>query len=78
MENAKAVSTALAQQFKLSAQDSSNTDELESTGENYSIVIVSLMYLMVCTRSNLDHYSSQVSRYMGNSRKAHWEATKWY
>ncbi|KAL0546873.1 hypothetical protein IC582_016791 [Cucumis melo] len=44
---------------------------------SYSNATGSLMYLMVCTRPNLAHSSSLVSRYMGNPGKIHWEATKW-
>lgn len=43
----------------------------------YSSVTGSLIYLMVCIRSDLAHCSSLVSRYMRSPGKAHWEATKW-
>ena len=35
------------------------------------------MYVMVCTRSDLSHAVSVVSRYMHNPGKDHWEAVKW-
>ena len=43
----------------------------------YSSVIGSLMYAMVCTRSDIAHAVGVVSRFLENSRKEHWEAVKW-
>ncbi|XP_075521131.1 secreted RxLR effector protein 161-like [Primulina tabacum] len=37
----------------------------------------SLMYAMVCTRPDLDHASSIVSRFMSKPGKMHWETVKW-
>ncbi|GJS21580.1 retrovirus-related pol polyprotein from transposon TNT 1-94, partial [Tanacetum coccineum] len=37
----------------------------------------SLMYAMVCTRPDLAHAVSVVSRFMANPGKAHWKAVKW-
>ena len=34
------------------------------------------MYAMVCTRPDLSHAVSVVSKYMHNPRKDHWEAVK--
>uniref|UniRef100_A0A2N9FEH3 CCHC-type domain-containing protein n=1 Tax=Fagus sylvatica TaxID=28930 RepID=A0A2N9FEH3_FAGSY len=36
-----------------------------------------LMYAMVCTRPDLAHAVSTVSRYMANPRREHWNAVKW-
>ncbi|TYK03226.1 Retrovirus-related Pol polyprotein from transposon TNT 1-94 [Cucumis melo var. makuwa] len=79
MVEAKAVSTPLEQHFKLSSKDSSKDIEESKRMESipYSNATGSLMYLIVCTRPDLAHYSSIVSRYMGNPGRAHWEATKW-
>ena len=35
------------------------------------------MYAMVCTRPDLAHAVSVVSRFMSNPGRAHWEAVKW-
>ena len=43
----------------------------------YSSVVGSLMYAMVCTRPDLSHAVSVVSRYMHNPGKDHWKAVKW-
>ena len=43
----------------------------------YSSAVGSLMYAMVCTRPDLAHAVSVVSRFMANPGKAHWKAVKW-
>ncbi|KAH9688510.1 hypothetical protein KPL70_015142 [Citrus sinensis] len=43
----------------------------------YSNAVGSLMYVMVCTRSDISHAVSIVSRYMHNPGKGHWQAVKW-
>ena len=35
------------------------------------------MYAMVCTRPDLAHAVSTVSRYMANPGREHWNAVKW-
>ena len=40
-------------------------------------VVGSLMYSVVCTRLDLAHAMSVVSRFMANPSKAHWNAIKW-
>jgi hypothetical protein len=35
------------------------------------------MYAMVCSRPNLSHANSVVSRYMANLGKEHWQAVQW-
>ena len=42
----------------------------------YSSAIGSLMYAMICTRSDIAHAVGVVSRYMSNLGKKHWEAVK--
>ncbi|KAL0534578.1 hypothetical protein IC582_028869 [Cucumis melo] len=79
MATSKVVSTPLAQHIKISARDSPKdpTDRQAMSYVPYSNATGSLMYLMVCTRPDLAHSSSLVSRHMGNPGKIHWEATKW-
>ena len=43
----------------------------------YSSAVGSIMYAMVCTRLDISHAISVVSRYMANPGKEHWQATKW-
>jgi len=38
----------------------------------YASAVVSLMYAMVCTRPDLAHAVSVVSRFMGEPGKEHW------
>ncbi|KAL5715795.1 hypothetical protein ACHQM5_017567 [Ranunculus cassubicifolius] len=79
MENAQPVSTPLAAHFKLSGLMSPTTDaEKEYMSQvPYASAVGSLMYAMVCTRPDIAHALSCVSRYMSNPGKQHWEAVKW-
>jgi hypothetical protein len=43
----------------------------------YSSVVGSLMYAMVCSRPDLSHAMSLVSRYMANPGKEHWNVVQW-
>jgi len=43
----------------------------------YASATSSLMYAMVCTRSDLSQVVSMVSRYMHDPDRSHWEAVKW-
>ncbi|KAL5766903.1 hypothetical protein ACOSP7_017520 [Xanthoceras sorbifolium] len=79
MKNAKPVSTPLAAHFKLSAAMSPQSDnDIEYMSHvPYSSAVGSLMYAMVCTRPDIAHAVSVVSRYMFNPGKEHWQAVKW-
>ncbi|CAM8994317.1 unnamed protein product [Rhodiola kirilowii] len=44
----------------------------------YAKTVGCLMYSMVCTRPDLAHSISAVSRYMATPGKAHWHAVKWF
>ena len=43
----------------------------------YASVVGCLMYVMICTRPDLAHAVSVVSKYMANPGKQHWDAVKW-
>ena len=43
----------------------------------YANAIRCLMYLMVCTRLDISHVVSVVSRYMADPSKEQWNAVKW-
>ena len=76
--NIKSVSTPLNPHFKLKTTMSPTTvEERENrTHVPYISSVGSLMYVMVCTRSDLSHVSI-VSRYMHDPGRGHWEAVKW-
>ena len=78
-EKTKPVSTPLAPHFKLSASQYPKTeDEQEYMSKvPYSNAVGSLMYVMVCTRPDISHAVGNVSRYMHNPGKEHWQAVKW-
>ncbi|CAM8914155.1 unnamed protein product [Rhodiola kirilowii] len=79
MSDAKTVLIPLAHHFKLSNEQ---CPKAESDIEHMSKIphanaVGCLMYSMACTRQDLAHGVSVVSRYMGNPGKAHWYAVKW-
>lgn len=43
----------------------------------YASAVGSLMYAMVCTRLDIAHAVSTVSRFMSNPGRPHWEAVNW-
>jgi len=79
MGNCKVVSTPFASHFKLSAESFPRSEEdIEKISHvPYSSVVGSLMYAVVCTRPDLSHAVSVVSRYMHNPSRAHWKIVKW-
>ena len=79
MYDAKPVSTPLAAQFRLSsALCPMSDDNIEYMSRiPYSSAVGSLMYAMVCSRPDLSHALSVVSRYMANPGKQYWKAVQW-
>jgi hypothetical protein len=79
IQNAKLVSTPLANHFKLTREMCPNIHEdIEYMSRvPYSSVVGSLMYAMVFTTPNIAHAVGFVSRYMNNLGKEHWEAVNW-
>uniref|UniRef100_A0A2N9FA36 CCHC-type domain-containing protein n=1 Tax=Fagus sylvatica TaxID=28930 RepID=A0A2N9FA36_FAGSY len=79
MLDAKPVSTSLANHFRLSgSQCPKNEEEIENMSKvPYASAVGCLMYAMVCTRPDLAHAVSTVSRYMANPGREHWNAVKW-
>jgi hypothetical protein len=73
MQNAKPVSTPLANHFKLTKEMCPKTrEEIEYMSRvPYSSTFGSLMYVMVCTRPNIAHVVGVMSRYMNNPGKEH-------
>ncbi|KAJ0837622.1 putative RNA-directed DNA polymerase [Helianthus annuus] len=79
MAKAKAVSSPLTPNFKLTDKDCpSSKEEIEDMDKvPYASAVGSLMYAMVCTRPNIAHAVGVVSRFLSNPGKKHWEAVKW-
>jgi hypothetical protein len=79
MQDAKTVSTPLAPHFKLSLDLCPALDEdiKYMSRVPYSSVVGSLMYDMVCSRPDLAHAMSVVSKYTANPGKEHWNAVQW-
>lgn len=78
-ESTKSVSTPLAPHFKLNATMSPKSEEERKYMAQvpYANAVGSLMYAMVCTRPDISHAVSMVSRYMHAPGKGHWYAVKW-
>ncbi|GKB24317.1 retrotransposon protein, putative, ty1-copia subclass [Tanacetum coccineum] len=79
IDNRKSVKMPLGGHFKLSLKDCPVKDcDVERMSKvPYVNTVVSLMYLMVCTRPGIAYAVSVVSRYLANTGKNHWEAVKW-
>jgi hypothetical protein len=79
MHDAKPVSTPIAPHFRLSAEQCASTvEDVEYMSKvPYSCAVGSLMYAMVCSRSDLSYATSLVSRYMYNPGKEHWRVVQW-
>ena len=73
VNDAKARTTPLANNFKLSKEQSPKTAEERDlmTLVPYGSAVGSLMYAMVCTRPDIEHAVGVVSRYMANHGKEH-------
>ena len=71
MDNSKLVSTLLAPRFKLSSDLCSQFEEEreQMSYVPYLSAVGSLMYAMVCTRPDVSHTVSVVSRNMSNPGK---------
>ena len=79
MEDAKDVSTPFSSQFKLSKRLCPQTKAKEEKMVRipYTSAVGSLMYAMVCSRPDVAHAVSLISRYMSNPGKGHWKTLKW-
>ena len=73
MENAEPMSTPLTNHFRLSTSQGPKTvEEIEDMSKVlYASVVGCLMYAIICTRPDLAHAVSVVSKYMANSGKQH-------
>ena len=73
VNDAKPRTTPLANHFKLSKEQSPKTTEERDhiALVPYASPVGSLMYTMVCTRTNIAHAVGIVNRYMANPTKEH-------
>ena len=78
MENAKPVSTLLANHFRLSTTQCPKTDDdvQDMSKVPYASAIGCLMHAMGCTIPDLTHVVSVVSKFLSNPRQSHWDAIK--
>ena len=78
MAEGRPVTTHLAGHFKLSSkQCPQSTEEEDVSRVPYARAVGLLMYVMVCTRPDLDYAVSLASQFMSNLGKQHWEVVKW-
>ena len=73
MQDAKVANVPLGSHFKLSSDQCPGTEAEKEDMMNvpYSHAIGSVMYMMVCTRPDLAHAISVLSRYMSNPGREH-------
>ncbi|GJY08330.1 retrovirus-related pol polyprotein from transposon TNT 1-94 [Tanacetum coccineum] len=78
MSSAKSVNTPFSANFRLSTAYAPQSEaEIEYMSRiPYASAVGSLMYVMVCTRPDIAHAMSVVSRYMAHPGKEHWNAVK--
>ena len=79
MENAKSVCPTLPTNCKMSGSQSpkTKTETAEMMKVSYTSAFGSLMYTMVCIRSNISYTVRVVIRFMSNPGKEHWVVVKW-
>ena len=78
MAEVRAVTTPLTSHFKLSSKQCPQSSEEEEISQVlYASAVGSLLYNIVCTRSDLAHAISILSRFISNPEKQHWKAVKW-
>lgn len=68
----------MSQRFELSISQSPKTTKELTCMERipYANIVGPIMYAMVCTRSDITHVVSLVSKFMLNPGKTHWQALK--
>ena len=79
MENAKPISTPLANHFRLCTTRCPKTDDnvQDMSKIPYASAVRCLMYAMVCTIPYLAQVVSAVSKFLSNSGQSHWDAVTW-
>ena len=78
MQDAKPIGSTLLTNNKLNGSQCPKTKEkAEMSKISYALVVGSLMYAMVCTRSDIAYVVGMVSQFMSNPGKEHWAVVKW-
>lgn len=79
MEKEKAIRIPISLHIQLSEKSSLNSDEDKAYMEKipYANAVESLIYTIVCMRSDIAYAIGLVSRQMSNPEKSHWEAVKY-
>ncbi|PON80582.1 hypothetical protein PanWU01x14_001380, partial [Parasponia andersonii] len=77
-QDCKSISTPLPVNFKLSSGmcPSNEAERMEMSRVPYASVVGSLIFTMICTRSDIAQAVGAVSRYMANPGREHWNAVK--
>ena len=78
MQDANPVSTPLANHFKLfGSQCLKNEKEIEDMSKvPYASTVGCLMYAMACTKPDLAHAVSTISKYIAKPGREHWNTVK--
>jgi len=76
IDKSKRVSTSLAPHFKMSSDLCSQSEEENEQMSHVPYLSAIFMYAVVCTRPDLGHFVSVVSRYKSNPGNEHWQAVK--
>ena len=79
MDNTKIVRTPLANHFRLSTCQCPKTDDEvnDMSKVSYASAMGWLMYAMACTRPDLAHAISVVSKFLSNPGRMDWDVVKW-
>lgn len=78
MNQAKTLMIPLLTDCKLSSEmkPKTNQEKKEMSSVPYASLVGSLIYTMICSRPDMSHVSSVLSRFMAQPGRRHWEALK--
>jgi hypothetical protein len=78
MQDCKSIDTPIAKDKGLSLRMCPKTPDEKTQMKKipYSSVVGSLMYALMCTRSDISFVVRMVSKYYSNPGKSHWKAVK--
>lgn len=79
MTDAKPGLSLLANHFKISSYlcPKLDDDKAQMAKIPYGSLVGSIMYAMICSRPDIVHVVSVISRFMYNLREKHWQPTKY-
>lgn len=75
MQDCKSISTTLSVNFKLSSSmcPSNEAEKTKMSRVPYASAVGSLMFAMICTKSDIAQAVGAVSRYIANPGGEHWK-----